>query len=91
MTADLAAALDALTPASRDRDRECPSHGGPPIPPVPWWQVRDCGPGLTAIAAGGKVAGHASVPERLGLIRDLIASVIADTANQLADETRFGR
>ena len=53
--------------------------------------MRDCGPGLTAIAAGGKVAGHASVPERLGLIRDLIASVIADTANQLADENRFGR
>jgi ABC-type sugar transport system substrate-binding protein len=85
--------LDA-TAASRGRDAPCPKHGeppGPPIPAAPWWQVRNCGPGLTAIAAGGEVKGHASLPERVNLIRDLIASVVDDLAVQLADENRFGR
>jgi hypothetical protein len=71
MTTDIIAALDAMTVASRVRRLPCPSHGGPDVPSSPWWTTRHCGPNMTAIIVGGRVAGHASDAEADALTAEL--------------------
>ena len=45
-------------------EQECPGCGGPPVPPVPYTDVRRCERGI-ALVVGGRTVAHLSAWEAL--------------------------